>query len=116
MSRIEVLHPQPDEVSRAKRMPLSFVPEAEKRFPTPELVSVAGHELNHALVALSLGVPIVSLSVMPEGDSLGRTVIGGLISPETLKIIAGGGGVETHDGCAMGYGSDKYTSFAHDVV
>ncbi len=39
---------------------------------------------------------------------MGRTIIGGLVSQETMKIIAGGGGVATHDGCAMGYGSDKY--------
>ncbi len=56
MSRAEVLRP---------KMPLSFVPEAERRSPSTEKTRVAGHELNHALVAIGLGVPIVSLSVIP---------------------------------------------------
>ena len=48
-----------------KAMPLSFVPEAKNRLISSELVSVAGHELNHALVALAQGSPIVSISVEP---------------------------------------------------
>ena len=96
------------EAPPARVMPLSFVPEAGKRFSSPELTSVAGHELNHALVALACGAPVVSLSVMSDGNSLGRTILGGLVSMETIKVIAAGGGVETHEGHAEGYGSDKY--------
>lgn len=101
--------PQRVEAPVKKVMPLSFVPEPQKRgFPSSELTSVAGHELNHALVALAHGVSIISLSVVREGNSLGRTILGGIVSMETAKIIAAGGGVETHDGCAEGYGSDRY--------
>lgn len=94
---------------RANMPLLSLVPEPQKRsLPSPELVSVAGHELNHALVALTHGAPVISISVIPEGNSLGRTVLGGLVSLETMKVIAAGGGVETHEGHSEGFGSDKY--------
>jgi hypothetical protein len=98
------------ELSRpTKQWPLFFVPENRSGLVSPELMGVASHELNHALVALAYGVPIESISVIPTGDSLGRTTIGGLVSLEKLKVIAAGGGVETHDGCAAhGYGNDKY--------
>lgn len=109
MAVAEVLRATQQIETPVKRvMPLSFVPEASKRFPSPELTSVAGHELNHALVALAHGAPVVSLSVIPQGNSLGRTILGGTVSMETMKVIAAGGGVETHDGCAEGFGSDKY--------
>ncbi|MBI2028510.1 MAG: hypothetical protein HYT07_02760 [Candidatus Levybacteria bacterium] len=110
MSRVETFpRPTQVEIPKVKNMPLSdIVPEPERRSSPPGLITVAGHELNHALVALAHGIPIVSLSVMPKGDSLGRTVIGGWVSTETMKVIAAGGGVETHDGSAEGFGSDKY--------
>lgn len=107
MSRIEALPPRPNEISTEKRMPLSFVPEAGKRFTSPELESIAGHELNHALVAIANGVTVINISLEPMGNSLARTTLGGMVSMETMKVIAAGGGVETHDGCAHGFGSDK---------
>lgn len=108
MAIAEVIRPPQILEAPKKAMPLPYVPEASKRFPSPGLTSVAGHELNHTLVALAHGAPIVSLSVIPEGNSLGRTILGGMVSMETMKVIAAGGGVETHDGHARGYGSDKY--------
>lgn len=87
---------------------LHLVPEPQKRgLVSAKLTSVAGHELNHALVALAQGTPIVSLSVIPEGRSLGRTILGGIVDMETMKVIAAAGGVHTHEGYARGYGSDK---------
>lgn len=91
-----------------KVMPLSFVPENRSGLISRESISVASHELNHVLVALEYGVPIESISVMPTGDSLGRTTLSGLVSLEKMKVIAAGGGVDTHEGCARGFGSDKY--------
>lgn len=100
---------RPKEIDAPKvKMPLSFVPEAGKRFVSSELESVAGHELNHALVAMANGAYVISISLEPKGDSLARTTLGGLVSIETMKIIAGAGGVGIHDGCAEGYGSDKF--------
>lgn len=91
-----------------KVMPLSFVPENRSGLVSQESISVASHELNHALVALAYGVSIESISVIPSGDSLGRTTISGLVSLEKMKVIAAGGGVDTHEGRARGFGSDKY--------
>lgn len=55
-----------------------------------------------------------SISVIPEGSSLGRTTLAGIVSYEKLKIVAAGGGVATHEGCAEGYGSDKFkVDFLH---
>lgn len=111
MAIAETIRPTPARVefSRVNMPLLHIVPERHIRgVPSPELVSVAGHELNHALVALAYGVPIVSLSVKPEGNSLGRTILGGIVDMETMKVISAGGGVHTHQGHAEGYGSDKY--------
>ena len=108
MARAEVIQPKQVESFRAIRLPLSFVPEAKNRITSPDIVSVASHELNHALVALAHGIPIESISVIPSGNILGRTTLGGIVSLETMKVIAAGGGVHTHDGHAEGYGSDKY--------
>lgn len=108
MAVAEALRPTHRAEMPRRAMPLSFVPESEKRFVSPELTGVAGHELNHALVALSHGAPIMSISVIPSGNSLGRTVIGGLVSNEVMKLIAAGGGCDTHEGSASGFGSDKY--------
>lgn len=72
-----------------------------------ELLNTAGHELNHFLVAYSLGVQVKSLSVRPEGNSLGRTEFGGIISPDLFKIIAAAGSVAPVSGQeARGFGHD----------
>lgn len=88
-------------------MPLAQVPEPKNRvYLSSELLNTSGHELNHAIVALESGVPVISISVISDGNSLGRTAFSGLLSPDTMKIIAAAGSVTTHDGCAYGYGSD----------
>lgn len=88
-------------------MPLAQVPEPKNRLHlSSELLNTSGHELNHAIVALESGVPVISVSVIPDGNSLGRTAFSGLLSPDIIKIIAAAGSVATHDGCAHGYGSD----------
>mgnify|MGYP001595361064 FL=1 len=88
-------------------MPLAQVTEPKNRLRlSSELLNTAGHELNHAIAAMESGVPVISISVIPDGNSLGRTAFSGLLSPDTMKIIAAAGSVATHDGCAHGYGSD----------
>lgn len=91
-----------------KVMSLSFVPEPRNRITSSDLVSVASHELNHALIAWACRVAIDSISVIPSGNILGRTTLAGSVSMETLKLIAAGGGVHTHDGAAEGFGSDQF--------
>lgn len=86
------------------KVPLSH----ERPQLSSELFNTAGHELNHALVALSCGISVTSISVKPEGNSLGRTIFAGHISPETFKVIAAAGSVCAHDGCAWGFGHDLY--------
>jgi len=83
------------------------VPSPEKRRGiSTERIKTAGHEFNHAIVALALGVPILSLSVIPDGDSQGRTTFAGHIPAKTMQLIAAAGKVATCDGHAHGYGSD----------
>lgn len=90
-------------------MPLKQVPEPKNRLHLDsELLNTAGHELNHAIAAMELGLPLISISVIPDRNSLGRTVFSGLLSSDTMKVIASAGAVSTHDGCAHGYGSDMF--------
>lgn len=86
-------------------MPLSQIPEVRPSISS-DLLNTAGHELNHALVAIACGASVVSISVRREGDSLGRTMFAGSVSPDTMKVIAAAGSVAACDGCASGYGSD----------
>ena len=108
MVRTEVYQPNRVELSSKVKMPLSFVPEAGKRLVSPERKGIAGHELNHALVAIGNGVSVINISLAPMGDSLARTMLGGWVSIGAISDIAAAGGVGTHDGCARGYGSDKF--------
>ncbi len=84
------------------------MPLAEVPLNRPEVAGVkhvAGHELNHALVAYRLGVPVSGISVIPEGNTLGRTMLANA-SLGDMQIVAAAGSVHAHDGRAMGYGSD----------
>lgn len=53
-----------------------------------------------------LGVPVIGVSVIPEGNSLGRTMFAGSINTTAFQVIAAGGACETPFGHAEGYGSD----------
>lgn len=89
--------------------PCAEVPHPEKRDSADARVKhTAGHELNHALVAYMMGVPVNMVSVVPEGNSLGRTVFGGHHSLHEMQVIAAARSVATHDGTAHGFGSDMY--------
>lgn len=91
------------------RLPLPFVPMPEKRRNlSPHLIDVAAHELNHVLAAHATDTTVVSVSVIPEGKSLGRTILACPKSPQAAQIIAAAGCVPTHDGTAQGYGSDLF--------
>lgn len=81
------------------------VPRPESRYSSEQARHTAGHELNHALIAIDHGIMPFSLSVIPEGNSLGRTIFSGDIDTETFKIIAAGGSVDTPFGRASGFGS-----------
>lgn len=96
-------------VERMSSAPLSHVP-LERKGVNEHQKHVAGHELNHALTAYGLGVPVISISVIPEGDSLGRNIFGGGINPRDFQIIATAGSIATHDGTAKGFGSDLHTA------
>lgn len=73
-----------------------------------ETVHTAGHELNHALVAFLLGVTIEEITVIPEGNILGKTVFSGSVSDYEMQLIAVSGSIHTHDGTAKGFGSDMF--------
>ena len=89
-------------------LPLNNLPSPEMRSTRiqKERIHVAGHELNHALTAHFLGVPVLSISVIPEGNTLGKTIVGGALNPAKTRAIFAAGSVETHDGTANGYGYD----------
>lgn len=84
------------------------IPSPEQRFFTETAMHTAGHELNHALVALDHGIMPVALSIVPDGPSLGRTIFTGKIDTETFQIIAAGGAVTTAYGSASGFGSENH--------
>lgn len=97
---------------RFESLPLwDMVPLPEKRGVfSDDLMNTSGHELNHALVAMSIsGAHVVSVSVIRDGNSLGRTVFAGSLSADAIKIIAAAGSVATHDGRARGFGGDMHT-------
>lgn len=89
-------------------LPLADIPPSGELEVSPAAEETASHELNHALCALIKGVPVSGLSVIPEGNSLGRTTFGGHISHEAFMVIAMGGSISTHVGEAQGDGSDRF--------
>jgi len=89
-------------------MPMTDIPLPHERTIPHEHLNTAGHELNHALVAYSLGVSVKLISTHPAGNSLGRTEFFGGMSPETFKTIAAAGAVDTPHSAASGYGMDMY--------
>lgn len=99
-------------------LPLAEIPLSQERLPrlNGDLLNTAGHELNHALLARELGVSVALVSVLPEGHSLGRTIFFGRVAPETFKIIAAGGAIDTPHGSAKGYGGDIRQIQAIDEV
>jgi hypothetical protein len=85
--------------------PLPDIPLPAERHVSPELVETAHHELNHALTARHLGIGVESISVVREGNVLGKTILSGG-DPRKLGIVAAAGGVHTTEGPAQGHGSD----------
>lgn len=86
------------------QVPLPEVPLPNERVESeqPELEKTGVHELKHAYVAAEYyHVPVVSVSVKRDGNSLGRTTFAGHIHPEAFKVIAASGG-------APGDGMDMY--------
>ncbi|KKS95416.1 MAG: hypothetical protein UV73_C0018G0029 [Candidatus Gottesmanbacteria bacterium GW2011_GWA2_43_14] len=73
-------------------------------------LGTARHELRHALVALAHGVKPTSVSVIREGNSLGRNEFNSFIPLTTFKIIAAAGAIneEGGGGYAPGSGGDLY--------
>ncbi len=93
---------------KVERLPFSHIPLPHERQINAHDVGVAAHELRHALVAENKRVPILSISIIPDSTSLGRTILAGDVGLEDLKDIAAGGAVSTHLGAAEGYGSDLF--------
>jgi len=65
---------------------------------------VAGHELKHVLASEE---QFLYVSIIPKGDSLGRTVFGGNIDLENFHIAAAGSLVSDHLGGPIGTSGDK---------
>lgn len=88
-----------------------------ERNASAEALSVAHHEANHLLLAHLLGVQVIGVSVISEGNSLGRTSFAGHINATAFQVIAAGGACETPFGHAEGYSADMGQvyglSFAH---
>lgn len=93
-------------INHIERPSINLPSKRERGFIDYSKVEVAGHELNHALVALGMGITPHFLSVRPEGDSLGRTIFLGEIDAHSFQVIASAGAIHTPDGHAHGYGSD----------
>ena len=68
--------------------------------------SVALHERNHVELALSQNKPFSIVSVIPEGNSLGRTIFPFSLEGEEGALIAVGGIVH-----GQGFGSDQMHAF-----
>ncbi len=95
------------------KMPLSSVPLSKERkgFFTQEQKETANHELNHAIAAKSRNIYPDLISVVQEGNVLGKNTFSGWIDPESWKVIAAGGAVELADGTpASGFGSDMFSA------
>ncbi len=81
---------------------LPHIPVFERqRSISKERLSVARHEANHIFAAFLVGGEVHSVSVKPEGNSLGRTQVSA--SLEAFQIIAAAGTVGPG---AAGYGGD----------
>lgn len=85
-----------------KKLPLEFVPY--HRGDLGNKPSVAAHELNHAAV---LGDRVLYITVIPDGNILGTTVLKGGLSPGEHAIAAAAGRVRTPYGAAEGTGGDE---------
>lgn len=73
-----------------------------------DYLNTSAHESHHALVAKAMGINS-SVSLTPEGMSLGRTSFNGNIPMNKFKIIAAAGAVNTVGaGHARGFGHDLY--------
>ncbi|MDE2025380.1 MAG: hypothetical protein KGJ07_02725 [Patescibacteria group bacterium] len=112
----------PMEPSLASHMPglsemflLTLPTSLQNRLPTnwlearlhPDLHETAQHEFRHAFVAWQLGVPVLQVSVEPDGVSWGRT----FVAPGELKksqIISMAGKLPTDFGQAKGTSSDEH--------
>lgn len=81
------------------------IPAPHERQYSEQSIETANHELNHALVALDYGILPISISVVPDQNSLGRTIFAGDIPDSIFIKIAAGGAVETVFGQARGYGN-----------
>ncbi|OGH19387.1 MAG: hypothetical protein A3F31_03280 [Candidatus Levybacteria bacterium RIFCSPHIGHO2_12_FULL_38_12] len=94
---------------------LPFIPgpEGRRKHISERLVHTAGHELNHALVAMDNGVTVAGITVVRRGNVLGSTSVVGDVFSDTFRAIAAGGSIATHDGNAFGYGSDIQEVLGH---
>lgn len=95
-------------INYIERPSITLPSKRERGFIDYSKVEVAGHELNHALTALGMGIIPHSLSVRPERESLGRTIFLGEIGAHSFQVIAAAGALHTPDGDAHGYGNDIY--------
>src|SRR3989344_8962533 len=71
------------------------------------ILPVAAHEVNHLLIAYSMGY-IGHTSLVPKERSRARVMFYDAIPVEMLKVIAAGGLVGTPFSNAFGFGSDQY--------
>ncbi len=83
------------------------VPHVKERLVRQNRVETANHELNHAIVARSFGMSVLGISVKDGGNILGITTFSGG-NLHDIAVVAAAGAVDTVDGKASGYGSDKY--------
>lgn len=119
----ETISFSPKEVSYPPLISTEFTPlvyeqgirPPEKRQFSEQMIETANHELHHAIIALDYGVLPLSISVIPDEFSLGRTEFAGRIAPDVLTIIAAGGAIDTVFGKAQGYGHKDHagSDFAH---
>lgn len=86
------------------------VPRAESpaRLEIEPAPNVCVHELLHGIVLNHLGGAIHEMSVIPEGDSNGRVIVGGHITPEAFQIMAAASSVPLPGYVPEGTGSDHY--------
>lgn len=102
-----------------ENVPLSaFIPPPSERGYFPgNYLNTAGHELNHALVAMALNEKVIGISLKQKGNILGQTFFTGLINLGHSQTIAAAGTVSPLvGGSASGFGSDLFQIDMIDVL
>lgn len=84
----------------------------------PMLLNTIGHELNHLIAAYKLNVPLESmtLTAVPEGNTLGKVTLPDHVDMKTLQVVAMAGSVPAPDGKAQGFGSDVYKAKLIEIL